>query len=84
MEKFFNIGGDVPYSINQRYELEHDHASHDKARDILGFKSEWSLDEGIEKMATWAKDAGPRKSKSFSNMEINNKLPGIWKEESDA
>lgn len=36
------------------------------------------LEEGLAKMAEWAKKHGPRKSKPFTNIEITKKLPAKW------
>jgi UDP-glucose 4-epimerase len=37
-----------------------------------------SLSAGIQKMAAWAREVGPRKSKEFDNIEIRKNLPEGW------
>ena len=50
----------------------------DKAFNIT---SNYSLKDGLAKMAEWAKTAGSRKSQKFENIEITEKLPKIWLED---
>ena len=37
-----------------------------------------SLEEGLHRMAEWAKRTGARESKEFENIEIIEKLPSFW------
>lgn len=62
-----------------RNEVLHAYADHSKAKEIFKIQSATSLKEGLGKMAGWAKKAGSRKSSRFENIEITEKLPGIWK-----
>ena len=46
----------------------------------VGFRVKYfSLEEGIGKMAEWAKKAGPRQSDYFENIEIERNMPPSWK-----
>jgi UDP-glucose 4-epimerase len=64
--------------LDPRNEVVHAHADHQKAKTIFGIDKFTSLEIGIQKMATWAKDAGARESSKFENIEITEKLPPFW------
>lgn len=71
--------------LRARNEVVHAYADHSKAHRVFGEGSGVSLEEGINRMAKWAKKVGARKSKEFGNIEITEKLPEGWnikKEES--
>ncbi len=53
-------------------------SDHSKAKKIFQITKTTSLEEGIQKMADWAKRAGPRKAKRFKNIEIFKNMPKIW------
>ncbi len=96
----FNVGADVPYSVNQlvkvieqamgtkarvkylpaRNEVKIAYSDHGKAQKILKARAAISLEEGVARMAMWAKTAGVKKSKKFKNIEITHKLPPSWLE----
>jgi hypothetical protein len=38
------------------------------------------LDEGLSRMAAWAKATGARPKSRFSNIEIAKGLPSLWTE----
>jgi UDP-glucose 4-epimerase len=65
-----------------RNEVLHAYSDHTKAKKIFGIKNDdfVDLETGVGKMAKWALDAGPRQTPRFSNIEIFEKLPAIWKE----
>lgn len=64
-----------------RNEVVHAWSDHSKAANILGFEQKYSLYEGLERMAHWAKTAGIRKSTKFKAIEITEKLPPVWLED---
>jgi len=64
--------------LDPRNEVVHAHADHQKAKTIFGIDKFTSLEIGIQKMSTWAKDAGARESSKFENIEITEKLPPFW------
>lgn len=94
----FNIGADVPYTVNslatkvakvfgvrprvtylnRRNEIDEAYSDHEKARKILGVVPEISLDEGLRRMAVWARKHGARKSRDFENIELPINLPPSW------
>jgi UDP-glucose 4-epimerase len=64
--------------LEARKEVAHAHSDHSKARRILGFNPNVSLDEGLRRMAKWAWSAGPRSSKPFEGIEVDRELPVSW------
>jgi len=78
--KVMNKEGMIRY-VAPRNEVVHAYSDHSKAAKILGFKQQFSLLEGITRMATWAKTAGIKKSVTFKDIEITEKLPNVWLEE---
>ena len=95
----FNVGADIPYSINElanqvaaamgvdvdvnyldaRHEVLHAYSSHEKARSTFkGLFKDVALDQGIQRMADWAKKHGSQETKPFTNIEIIKNLPPSW------
>ena len=73
------FGQTVPVRhLPARKEVVEAYASHEKARRLLGAGAKVSLDEGVRRMAKWARNAGARKGKPFGNIEIPNNLPPSW------
>ncbi len=66
--------------LQARNEVIHAYSSHDKARVFFGDAKDTSLADGLKKMAEWAQKTGARKSATFSNIEILEKLPPAWLE----
>jgi UDP-glucose 4-epimerase len=62
-----------------RNEVQHAYASHAKLNSVFGKQTPVALQEGIRKMAEWAKQVGTRKSTAFSNIEVNTNMPPSWK-----
>jgi len=98
--QIFNIGADVPYTINKlieviarefdvqpnvrhlsaRNEVVHAHCSHEKVHSYFGNISPVSLEEGIRCMAAWVKGIGAREGTRFSNIEILENMPAVWRD----
>ena len=64
-----------------RQEVVHAYADHSKASGVFGAGPRVSLQEGLGRMAAWARKAGIRKSQRFENIEIDRGLPAIWQED---
>jgi len=64
--------------LNARNEVMHAYSDHSKAHRVFNYNSGLTLDQGIERMAAWAKKVGARQSKEFGNIEIREKLPDGW------
>jgi UDP-glucose 4-epimerase len=68
--------------LDARNEVEHAYASHQKVRDIFGLvEPEIALEEGIRRMAAWAKIQGPRQSKPFGEIEVLKNMPPSWRKD---
>jgi len=63
-----------------RTEVVHAFSTHNKVRRILGYKTRFSLEEGIQRMADWAKKVGSKRSKKFKNIEVTKNMPLSWVE----
>jgi len=77
VSKCFGIKPDIRY-LHARNEVLNAYSDHSKARKVFGNGSQVPLEEGIARMARWAKSVGARKSKRFENIEINEGLPDGW------
>ena len=61
-----------------RNEVVNAYSDHSKARRVFGDQPPVTLEEGIARMAGWAKAAGPRQSRYFGEIEIAKNLPPSW------
>lgn len=75
--KSFGVSPDIKH-LRARNEVVHAYSDHSKAHRVFNIQSFVPLDEGIGKMAGWAKKVGARQSKIFDNIEITEKLPEGW------
>ncbi len=74
------MGKQVPINyLPARNEVEVAYSDHTKAKQMLGYQTRVSLTDGIKSMAEWAFKAGPRQSKKFKHIEIEENLPPSWK-----
>ena len=69
--------------LEARNEVQHAYSDHSKLKSVFSINDNnfTSLSSGLQKMVTWAKTAGVKKSKKFENIEITEKLPKIWLED---
>ncbi len=67
--------------LEARKEAKHAYADQSKFERIFNPKSETPLEKGLEKMASWVRQNGPRSSKGFNNIEIDKNLPTSWKKQ---
>lgn len=61
-----------------RNEVVHAYSDHSKAQRVFGTQPPVTLEEGIARMAAWARAAGPRHSRYFGEIEIARNLPPSW------
>jgi UDP-glucose 4-epimerase len=61
-----------------RVEVDKAWADHSKSRKVFGQTQDTPLAEGIRRMAAWAQQIGPRKSRDFSEIEVRRNLPSSW------
>ncbi|TXI68766.1 MAG: NAD-dependent epimerase/dehydratase family protein, partial [Cyclobacteriaceae bacterium] len=75
--KYFGVEPNINY-LRARKEVLHAYSDHAKAHKVFGDSGAVSLDDGIAKMAEWAKKVGARKGQEFKNIEITKNLPEGW------
>jgi len=75
--KEFGVEPNIKH-LTARNEVLHAYSSHEKAHRVFGGATGITLEQGIQKMAAWAKRVGARKSQEFGNIEITEKLPEGW------
>lgn len=78
--KAMGMTGDIRH-LEARNEVVHAHADHSKVKKVLGDPALTTLEDGLNRMAVWAKNAGVRKSQRFRDIEILEKLPPVWLED---
>jgi UDP-glucose 4-epimerase len=65
--------------LEARNEVVHAFSTHGKVQKHFGdLIKNVSLEEGVAKMAAWAKKAGARQGKAFEGIEVRKKLPASW------
>lgn len=94
----FNVGADVPYTVNYlaecvaeamgakpnvvhlppRNEVVHAYSDHKKAAEYFDIKPEYTLPQGLSRMAAWVHQVGARATPFFQNIEVPKKLPPSW------
>ncbi len=67
-----------PIHTEPRKEVKHAYCTTEKSERILGFKDRTSLQEGLYKMAQWAKSRGPMSPIVWEDYEIKENLPEFW------
>ena len=66
-------------NVHAREEVKHAYCSHEKFQRVFGTTAQVALDEGLHRMAIWAKSVGPRPATEFGDIEIRKNLPEGWK-----
>jgi UDP-glucose 4-epimerase len=67
--------------LDARNEVMHAYADHSKVQKVFSIQSGYTLKQGLQLMADWAKTAGSKESDKFKGIEITEKLPPIWQED---
>jgi UDP-glucose 4-epimerase len=62
-----------------RHEVQDAHSTHERAAAAFGRGPAISLDEGLRKMAAWAKAHGARSGAPFKAIEVTQRLPPVWR-----
>lgn len=62
-----------------RYEVKHAWCDHARAREQLGFTPKVGFDEGLDRMAEWARTTRIRWSQT-PDRELETNLPEVWKQ----
>lgn len=77
----FGVDPDIQH-LEARKEVVHAFSSHEKVRrDFPGRPDPVPLDEGIARMAAWARDHGPRQTELFTGIEVLRNMPPSWRRE---
>jgi UDP-glucose 4-epimerase len=65
--------------LEARNEVVHAYSAHEKAHKYFGdLIKNVSLEEGVARMAAWAKKAGARQGQPFEGIEVRKNLPPSW------
>jgi UDP-glucose 4-epimerase len=65
--------------LDARNEVVHAYSAHAKVQQYFGdLIKNVPLEEGVAKMAAWAKRAGARQGKPFEGIEVRKNLPASW------
>jgi UDP-glucose 4-epimerase len=62
-----------------RKEVVHAFSSSEKCESVFGARNTITLEDGVQRMATWAKQHGPRQTMPFAGIEIERNLPPSWR-----
>lgn len=73
----FGVKAEINH-LEARNEVLHAYSTHEKVRKFFPGTKQYSLREGLEIMAAWAKEHGPRASQDFGEIEIERNLPPSW------
>jgi len=65
--------------LDARNEVLHAFSDHAKVHKQFGMANPVSLDDGLRRMAAWARVTGAKESKPFGNVEIRQNLPPSWR-----
>jgi UDP-glucose 4-epimerase len=83
----FRSNGDVPPHLRPQYlpprpmEVRDAYCTCDKAKQVLGFHSAVSLEEGVARMVEWARKKGPQPPCYLDELEIvSDQVPKTWRE----
>ncbi|MCS3753180.1 UDP-glucose 4-epimerase [Salinibacter ruber] len=63
-----------------RNEVKHAYADHSKLSEVFELSSPVELEEGVKRMADWVQSNGPLEPTVFEEIEIEKKLPPVWRE----
>ena len=74
----FGVRPEIEY-LPARKEVLHAYSDHSKARRLFGLANPVSLEDGVARMAAWARQAGSRKGQFFENIEVSRNLPASWR-----
>ncbi|MER2511536.1 MAG: NAD-dependent epimerase/dehydratase family protein [Nitrosomonas ureae] len=61
-----------------RNEVQHAYPDHSKARQVFNQDAAVPLEEGVARMAAWARRVGARQGQAFGDIEIIRNLPPSW------
>jgi len=59
-------------------EVKYAWCTYEKSQRMLGFKEEYGIDKGLERMAIWCKTKGPQEWTKEILPLVNDKAPSVW------
>jgi len=65
--------------LDARNEVVHATSDHSRLAAVFGYEANWTLERGLQQMAQWAKQVGPREPGGRVDIEIAKHLPGNWR-----
>jgi UDP-glucose 4-epimerase len=74
----FGVEPEIRY-LPARNEVVDAYSDHSKAQSIFGQSAAISLEEGVARMARWAREVGARQSSTFKGVEVLRNMPPSWK-----
>jgi UDP-glucose 4-epimerase len=66
--------------VPARLEVHSAYSDHSKAARVFGIHDHTSLEDGLLRMAAWARTGGVRRSRPFHGVEITRQLPAGWRQ----
>ena len=69
----------VARHLDARNEVVHAYSAHEKVRKLFSdLIRNVSLEDGVNRMAAWAKKAGARQGRPFAGVEVRKNMPPSW------
>ncbi len=66
--------------LEPRKEVVHAFSSHDRVKEVFGdLVANVSLEEGVRRMAAWARATGIQSSRKFEGIEVERNMPPAWR-----
>jgi UDP-glucose 4-epimerase len=75
----FGVQSEVVH-LKAREEVVHAYSSHNRLREVFGETAATSLEDGVARMAAWARARGPMAPVRFEGIELLKNLPPSWVE----
>lgn len=76
----FDVSADIVH-LPPRDEVVHAYSDHTKVQHAFGKSEEVTLDDGVARMARWARECGPRPPIKFSQpIEVPINMPPSWRQ----
>jgi UDP-glucose 4-epimerase len=76
----FDVEPDIRF-LDARREVLHAFSSHEKVARVFGERPAVTLADGVDRMASWARAHGARRTAAFAGIEIAEGLPPSWRDE---
>lgn len=76
--KAFSVKPNIRH-FEARNEVVHAFSTSTLSNALFGHREVTTLEAGIERMARWARQHGPRETPAFANIEVERNLPASWR-----